>query len=116
MFDTAWPAARPLSPPKIDTVEMEFVASNNDTAISAVLMPTFNAFMPLLEKKRQIIQSVRRETMKYGDTERHMVSGILNTRILTSRGFKSHLLSFDYGSWMCTTHQYYPLQAPSLLF
>ncbi len=40
-----------------------------------IFFAAFNAFLPLLEKNRQNIQSVRRETMKYGNTQRHMVSG-----------------------------------------
>ncbi len=49
-----------------------------------IFFAAFNAFLPLLEKNRQNIQSVRRETMKYGNTQRHMVSGV---PILTARKY-----------------------------
>jgi len=56
--------------------------------------------MPLLEKNRKIIESVRRETMKYGDTERHMVS---LSPILILKGF--HLI---YHRELLQLDVYYP--------
>jgi len=52
---------------------MDYVASTSTDGTPTIptipgSMPTRNAFIPLLEKNRKIIESVRRETMKYGDT------------------------------------------------
>ncbi|KLO08152.1 alpha/beta-hydrolase [Schizopora paradoxa] len=73
---------------------MDFVANNAETSIAPILMPTFNAFLPLLEKNRQSIQSVRRETMKYGKTDRHMLDVYYPQ---TSKATKPPILIFAYG-------------------
>ncbi|KAI0764171.1 alpha/beta-hydrolase [Trametes elegans] len=50
---------------------MEAIAALNDTAIPLILDPTFDAFVPLLEKKRAQIESISRKTFRYGSTDRH---------------------------------------------
>ncbi|KAI8995246.1 alpha/beta hydrolase domain-containing protein [Trametes punicea] len=51
---------------------MDIIASLDENApIPAVIQPTADAFIPLLEKRRAEIESVASKTFRYGQAERH---------------------------------------------
>ncbi|KAF5378941.1 hypothetical protein D9757_008713 [Collybiopsis confluens] len=52
---------------------MDRVAELKDTDIPTILYPTIGFFLPLLEEKKPLIQSITRKTFKYGATDRHKV-------------------------------------------
>ncbi|KAK0442793.1 Alpha/Beta hydrolase protein [Desarmillaria tabescens] len=52
---------------------MEQVAQIKGREINDILVPTLNAFVPILESKRASIEQTTRETHQYDPTDRHML-------------------------------------------
>lgn len=52
---------------------MEVVRNPPTKEVSEIVAPTIGDFFPLLEAKRAEIESVKKDTFKYGETERHKV-------------------------------------------
>ncbi|KAK0442790.1 Alpha/Beta hydrolase protein [Desarmillaria tabescens] len=52
---------------------MEQAAQIGGREINDILVPTLNAFVPILESKRASIEQTTRETHQYGPTDRHML-------------------------------------------
>ncbi|PBK87791.1 hypothetical protein ARMGADRAFT_1121378 [Armillaria gallica] len=50
---------------------MERIAQVQGRQINDILVPTLNAFLPILEAKRASIQKTTRESHQYGPTVRH---------------------------------------------
>ncbi|KAJ7696205.1 Alpha/Beta hydrolase protein [Mycena rosella] len=84
---------------------MDIVAQMQDTAIQAVLGPTFEAFVPLLEPKRAEITQARK-TFRYGATERHQLDVYSPTT-----GNNHPILFFVYGGGFVTGERTLPAPA-----
>jgi len=66
------------------------------------------AFLPLLEKNRKTIESVRRETIQYGDTERHKLDVYHPP---SHEGTKPPILIFVYGGAFTRGDRIFPAPA-----
>ncbi|KAI0739416.1 alpha/beta hydrolase domain-containing protein [Daedaleopsis nitida] len=75
---------------------MEVVAALTDNAIPAVLNPTRDAFVKLLEKRRAEIESFPQRTFQYGSTDRHQLDVYYPDTSAVPSG-KIPVLFFEYG-------------------
>ncbi|PFH49646.1 hypothetical protein AMATHDRAFT_76095 [Amanita thiersii Skay4041] len=81
---------------------METVASIEDPTISNVLVPTFQAFAPLLEKKREDFLGANKVTLQYGRTPRHMMDIYYPEIMCIKHGDEAPVLFFFYGGGFTT--------------
>ncbi|KAI0073988.1 alpha/beta-hydrolase [Panus rudis PR-1116 ss-1] len=73
---------------------MEAIATLTDPSIPAVLPPTLQAFIPLLQARKNDIESVTRKTFKYGSTDRHQLDVYYPP---SSEKERAPVLFFEYG-------------------
>ncbi|TDL20432.1 alpha/beta-hydrolase [Rickenella mellea] len=73
---------------------MDVIAGLGSTDIMQILPPSVQAFLPLLEKNRAQILSVKKNTFKYGDTDRHQLDIYYPA---TTPNHKPPILFFFYG-------------------
>jgi len=52
---------------------METIAKFDNAEIGKILVPTFNAFIPILEQRRAQLLDTNKSTVQYGRTPRHMM-------------------------------------------
>ncbi|KAF8074903.1 Alpha/Beta hydrolase protein [Lyophyllum atratum] len=74
---------------------METIAQFPSHEIPGIRHPTFDAFLPLLEKKRAEIQEIPRKTFKYGPLDRHHLD--VYYPITRNASGKTQILVWVYG-------------------
>lgn len=86
---------------------MDYVARTDETDVFKILQPTIDAFIPVVEKKRSQILSVKRETFKYGATERHQMD-VYFPPLDKPATSKPPVLIFTYGGGFFSGDRIYP--------
>ncbi|OBZ73142.1 putative carboxylesterase 7 [Grifola frondosa] len=76
---------------------MDSIAANKEVIIPLILQPTKAAFLPLLEEHRLEIESFRRNTFKYGHTDRHQLDVYYPPAERITGSKRAPVLFFAYG-------------------
>ncbi|KLO12392.1 alpha/beta-hydrolase [Schizopora paradoxa] len=85
---------------------MEAIKNIDSSVLLGTLQPSIEAFSPLLEKRREVIESVKRETFQYGATERQSLDVYYPAASETNK--KPPILIYVYGGGFTTGERIYP--------
>ncbi|KAF8632137.1 hypothetical protein AX15_002031 [Amanita polypyramis BW_CC] len=81
---------------------METIAKFEDPGIGKILVPTFEAFTPILEKRRDQLLDTNKSTLQYGRTSRHLMDIYYPEPVNLFETKKVPVLFFFYGGGFTT--------------
>jgi len=79
---------------------MEAIKHIDNSKVMGMLEPSIKAFLPLLQARREMIESVKRETFQFGATERQSLDVYYPE--VSDNGAKPPILIFIYGGGLTT--------------